>query len=387
MTRAVRPDPDRFIPARAGNTHPPAGEVLGVTVHPRSRGEHTTWSLRSKSPPGSSPLARGTRQMDGLTGAVARFIPARAGNTADGRIDRGGSPVHPRSRGEHAVAQQHAGDKTGSSPLARGTLPRLDDVEHVRRFIPARAGNTHTLRPAAATRPVHPRSRGEHGGRHQAVPSTPGSSPLARGTPSGRRRPERRRRFIPARAGNTVPRQDSPIISPVHPRSRGEHLPRDRDYHLAAGSSPLARGTPGRDPLRAVRGRFIPARAGNTNACTWATSRGPVHPRSRGEHCPTSPVGSSPNGSSPLARGTRRRRVRPRPPHRFIPARAGNTTRRAAPNRYRAVHPRSRGEHRRTVSTHVSTIGSSPLARGTREPAGDVPDVPRFIPARAGNTS
>ena len=91
-------------------------------------------------------------------------------------------------------------------------------------------------------------------------------------------------------------------------------------------------------------------------------------------------------GSSPRGRGT--------PPiptlvlvgPRFIPARAGNTTAIASPRMDRTVHPRAGGEHRNHCSITARSDGSSPRGRGTRS---DLPTLfgrPRFIPARAGNT-
>ena len=72
-----------------------------------------------------------------------------------------------------------------------------------------------------------------------------------------------------------------------------------------------------------------------------------------------------PGGSSPLARGTYRRRARNRTDRRLIPARAGNIDGAIAEPSRDTAHPRSRGEHGR-LSDEVSPIhGSSPLARGT----------------------
>ena len=214
----------RFIPARAGNTELVTGLQGRPAVHPRSRGEHNAAATTPISAYGSSPLARGTPLRKALPACRLRFIPARAGNTA--AWPRGGTqrPVHPRSRGEHALEHVRAACEGGSSPLARGTRG-----------------------PAACSRspsPVHPRSRGEHleGGANRHDVS--GSSPLARGTRQDQGRGDHCVRFIPARAGNTPAGRLHRPASAVHPRSRGEHLYGVTPVTQEHGSSPLARGTP-----------------------------------------------------------------------------------------------------------------------------------------------
>ena len=173
-----------------------------------------------------------------------------------------------------------------------------------------------------------------------------GSSPLARGT----RRANCRR---------TRPR-------PVHPRWRGEHMPSGRVRLRVGGSSPLARGTP--------------SQSGRHTAC------GSVHTRWRGEHSRSTINSSLPRGSSPLARGTQRSPTLNTRLQRFIPAGAGNTSRRKPATRSASVHPRWRGEHRRVDGAGWTGAGSSPLARGTRVGALAVLSADRFIPAGAGNT-
>ena len=213
----------------------------------------------------------------------------------------------------------------GSSPLARGTRRRASLQPAGHRFIPARAGNIRRPSPAPWPAPVHPRSRGEHRSRGRAGDRAIGSSPLARGTRDHTRPPRAGGRFIPARAGNTSRPARARPTTPVHPHSRGEHLRKFSRPQAGAGSSPLARGTRGRgrDPQR--RRRFIPARAGNTWRPTPRGCAGPVHPRSRGEHRGGSWRAGTSCGSSPLARGTRRAGRGRRALDRFIPARAGNT--------------------------------------------------------------
>ena len=236
--------PARFIPARAGNTPPARSCASRGAVHPRSRGEHPRLHAPRASASGSSPLARGTHPRSALDGAPFRFIPARAGNTSPHARSLPSPPVHPRSRGEHVGINLELGLDDGSSPLARGTPAGRAPTRPSDRFIPARAGNTRGARATPAARAVHPRSRGEHASALILLAAATGSSPLARGT---RLHPGQGRiesRFIPARAGNTRQRISGLRNSPVHPRSRGEHLMRSSASSRQAGSSPLARGTP-----------------------------------------------------------------------------------------------------------------------------------------------
>ena len=254
----------RFIPARAGNTRPRKRRAGRTTVHPRSRGEHFYDPARIAGLDGSSPLARGTH---GRT---------RSSTTWD--------TVHPRSRGEHPPVPCARMATTGSSPLARGTLRDHPAAASVRRFIPARAGNTTHRHSWSWSEPVHPRSRGEHVLAVLAEPLLGGSSPLARGTLHRVLHCRPQLRFIPARAGNTPSRLALPATAPVHPRSRGEHARRHAFDAPDHGSSPLARGTRCPPPCTTLRSRFIPARAGNTRGMAGRSSRHSVHPRSRGEH-------------------------------------------------------------------------------------------------------
>ena len=300
---------------------PPPGPV-----HPRSRGEHVADPGFRIANPGSSPLARGTPRPQPARRPAHRFIPARAGNTSSLLGMRIRSSVHPRSRGEHCPCRSTRPRSSGSSPLARGTRAprplRPDDV----RFIPARAGNTRSAMPAPMPRAVHPRSRGEHLSAAQYALGRVGSSPLARGTRAPAAVPARDHRFIPARAGNTGAARVLRSRRPVHPRSRGEHGFTHLCYDGQYGSSPLARGTPRPAPHRRRAGRFIPARAGNTPRSASMPLSMSVHPRSRGEHAYRRGVSLVADGSSPLARGTPWPAGHELRGRRFIPARAGNTS-------------------------------------------------------------
>ena len=315
----------RFIPARAGNTTRVPSTTHCSSVHPRSRGEHWGGSPSCGTTGGSSPLARGTLRRPPPLHPPRRFIPARAGNTSSGGTGAEDSAVHPRSRGEHPRRPVRAASLSGSSPLARGTRQRPARARRLRRFIPARAGNTVDTPAACPPSPVHPRSRGEHPCRSCIPPGAYGSSPLARGTRGSAERWPPTSRFIPARAGNTASPGPSSRGCSVHPRSRGEHQGRRLRGGRAVGSSPLARGTRPECGCSVCRVRFIPARAGNTGCCTREPRWSTVHPRSRGEHRMTIRFGLMIHGSSPLARGTLEQRVAGLLTDRFIPARAGNT--------------------------------------------------------------
>ena len=134
----------RLIPARAGNILCVEHRYVACKAHPRSRGEHGYHAQAARAKGGSSPLARGTSQSRKNSLSVFRLIPARAGNTRFRRSRIRFHPAHPRSRGEHKTQTHGLGARFGSSPLARGTLDIQARRMAAPRLIPARAGNTNS---------------------------------------------------------------------------------------------------------------------------------------------------------------------------------------------------------------------------------------------------
>ena len=157
----------------------------------------------------------------------------------------------------------------------------------------------------------------------------------------------RGQRIVPARAGFTARPEFSGDRIPDHPRSRGVYLKPAGQLIMQGGSSPLARGLRRRRSRRRRAGRIIPARAGFTSRCRWRPWWPSDQPRSRGVYATHEVLGS--------------------------------TT--AYPDQ-----PRSRGVYRQYRDMQVNVAGSSPLARGLPY------RMPRFsqcvwiIPARAGFT-
>ena len=198
------------------------------------------------SRPGSSPLARGTLARTAGCGPLARLIPARAGNILGTCSCVRMTAAHPRSRGEHYRAIGVVEVGLGSSPLARGTCRWFCVPRWRVRLIPARAGNIGKCPGGRHDWSAHPRSRGEHRSLQVGEALDCGSSPLARGTWYLRSRSQSGRRLIPARAGNIAFVVFQHVVSPAHPRSRGEHPNIHAISSTRSGSSPLARGTSNR---------------------------------------------------------------------------------------------------------------------------------------------
>ncbi len=152
----------RFIPAHAGNIYPRAAGSWRPSVHPRTRGEHQLPRLIPVHAVGSSPHTRGTFLHRVSMLRVPRFIPAHAGNIRDDRPGHRHQPVHPRTRGEHALYAVGMVPHHGSSPHTRGTfIKKIQDAQK-QRFIPAHAGNISFAPSMMNITPVHPRTRGEH---------------------------------------------------------------------------------------------------------------------------------------------------------------------------------------------------------------------------------
>ena len=314
-----------LIPARAGNTHSQPSSFLVSRAHPRSRGEHFGFGGRREGERGSSPLARGTRCRRGRNRRLHGLIPARAGNTFSGGGMAVACGAHPRSRGEHVEVGTSRVTEPGSSPLARGTRQGTSRTGLRAGLIPARAGNTGVSSWRDKPSWAHPRSRGEHSLWTHGGVALLGSSPLARGTHILPSIPCHKNGLIPARAGNTCTSLQNDLTIWAHPRSRGEHVLTEPPVLPPVGSSPLARGTRRHSACRLPAAGLIPARAGNTRRILLLVSLAWAHPRSRGEHRLPLTRRRTPRGSSPLARGTLRPIARDTRAVGLIPARAGNT--------------------------------------------------------------
>ena len=231
---------------------------------------------------GSSPLARGL--LFALLQSVEHvgIIPARAGFTSGTRASQSTATDHPRSRGVYPTGCGPLVLGPGSSPLARGLLPRASATRIHSTIIPARAGFTPRRAGRWHRRADHPRSRGVYGRGFRPCGGCGGSSPLARGLPAGRLASEAWSRIIPARAGFTRTRLSAPTSSGDHPRSRGVYDERNSRMSGLKGSSPLARGLPEEDRGRHQGMGIIPARAGFTAGDPQLSAARWDHPRSRG---------------------------------------------------------------------------------------------------------
>ena len=109
-----------IIPARAGFTRAATGPPSLAGDHPRSRGVYKVTEGTGYVNPGSSPLARGLPGVCEGKGWQPGIIPARAGFTWPGHARHGYPPDHPRSRGVYKEVIYCIDVKSGSSPLARG---------------------------------------------------------------------------------------------------------------------------------------------------------------------------------------------------------------------------------------------------------------------------
>ncbi len=259
--------PRRLIPACAGNGGGNGLPVIGISAHPRVRGERSPAVGADAEAPGSSPRARGTAAaaVHDLTGG--RLIPACAGNGRSAPPSHGGRTAHPRVRGERIGATRSASSGIGSSPRARGTVRHLCRYRPRQRLIPACAGNGISWWAARRGDSAHPRVRGER------VPALVLLEPDSR--------------LIPACAGNGSSSSSRRRAAPAHPRVRGERFPDRCMTARRSGSSPRARGTVPLGSAPRLRGRLIPACAGNGAATAGGGGFGVgSSPRARGTACP-----------------------------------------------------------------------------------------------------
>ncbi len=172
--------------------------------------------------------------------------------------------VHPRPCGEQSRSPSVMLASVGSSPPVRGTGPLAMRYTSLKRFIPARAGNSTSSSNSSPVDSVHPRPCGEQVTNAPTTPQPYGSSPPVRGTVWGNGLLLSRLRFIPARAGNRSLSRGMVNQLAVHPRPCGEQVTLRVRLASICGSSPPVRGTVLRNLAGFCCPRFIPARAGNS---------------------------------------------------------------------------------------------------------------------------
>ena len=199
--------------------------------------------------------------------------------------------------------------------------------------------------------PDHPRVRGEHLGKRLVRDLLQGSSPRARGALDLPVELARDRGIIPACAGSTNLRCPSAIYPRDHPRVRGEHRRGGWRSARAPGSSPRARGAPVITRPIVAGGGIIPACAGSTGRTNFDSCLGRDHPRVRGEHTIHGPYGAGNLGSSPRARGARDPAAAVGVAGGIIPACAGSTSSPHQGRQRKRDHPRVRGEHGRPTAS------------------------------------
>ena len=273
----------RFIPAHAGISTGPSCAPVAQAVHPRTRGDQTSYARPTPARSGSSPHTRGSVLEIGIVFVKGRFIPAHAGIRARALSIAAFLSVHSRTRGDQCTTLNVTDSGSGSSPHTRGSVRAAWRLLLRRRFIPAHAGIRNYLEFTGAGLTVHPRTRGDQSGVCSSHISTAGSSPHTRG--SGASSPDRpeHQRFIPAHAGISASASRTAGDWPVHPRTRGDQNSVPASGPSMNGSSPHTRGSVMRACGELAHLRFIPAHAGIRMPVPPVTVTTPVHPRTRGD--------------------------------------------------------------------------------------------------------
>ena len=362
-----------------------AAETSGDRIIPACAGNASDFLPLNKPANGSSPRVRGTQPARRMCVWDSRIIPACAGNAPIARASQSRQLDHPRVCGERIRERGLHRRRGGSSPRVRGTLGLGVGDHRRRRIIPACAGNASSGGSSIRALSDHPRVCGERVCAVAVVMARVGSSPRVRGTHAKRNPTGNTMWIIPACAGNAGERRRRCRADSDHPRVCGERMASRVDCRQNHGSSPRVRGTLSSPTSAGLGSRIIPACAGNAAFARRSICFVADHPRVCGERRGPGTEQDLDAGSSPRVRGTPQGGARHVHVQRIIPACAGNANRRRAILHSRPDHPRVCGERGCHRSPAYSMRGSSPRVRGTPRSRGESSSRSRIIPACAGN--
>ena len=206
-------------------------------------------------------------------------IPACAGEPwrLSTRTER--SPVYPRVCGGTRDGRSKSEGKMGLSPRVRGNRRRASPSAPPPRSIPACAGEPLNFRRPVTLDRVYPRVCGGTAAPRSHRRCRAGLSPRVRGNRRLSESSPPGRGSIPACAGEPRAPTDGPRSSLVYPRVCGGTLLAEWRVRESEGLSPRVRGNLHLHPPVVVRGRSIPACAGEPPECRHCMGPGAVYPR------------------------------------------------------------------------------------------------------------
>ncbi len=354
----------RIIPAHAGQTWWSRRGSGRLPDHPRACGANDSGVTSASERCGSSPRMRGKRQHRQVRADHERIIPAHAGQTARSLVSSGVLPDHPRACGANSVTLALSWPRPGSSPRMRGKRVQPAGIEERDRIIPAHAGQTGQSPSVAVEDADHPRACGANTYSPKIPQLSCGSSPRMRGKRRSAGRSCAGLRIIPAHAGQTFPPDTRMRWCSDHPRACGANNRHAHGHASNGGSSPRMRGKLIRGVVAGRKRRIIPAHAGQTRPAPNASTPPPDHPRACGANAKGQQLGDQMNGSSPRMRGKPVPSLRTSSTRRIIPAHAGQTRIRAGLGGRRPDHPRACGANAGPLERARRAVGSSPRMRG-----------------------
>ena len=315
-------------------------------------------------PGGLSPRGRGNPGLADRRRVDGGSIPAWAGQPSFVNFIRNLRTVYPRVGGATQHTKQGVPHIHGLSPRGRGNPPQRSHRFRRRRSIPAWAGQPERPWPTAPSTPVYPRVGGAtHPARRHST-FVMGLSPRGRGNPGDQAERKRQRRSIPAWAGQPPTPEPTPL--------------------LQLGLSPRGRGNRGAALGCPATQRSIPAWAGQPIVSQPIHESTKVYPRVGGATSYSLSGTGSANGLSPRGRGNHNHGVRFRLALRSIPAWAGQPII-PRPSRERwTVYPRVGGATSRLSPRRRRRWGLSPRGRGNLSGVRKGARTPGSIPAWAG---
>ena len=376
----------RSIPAWAGETWPPSLTGRDTQVYPRVGGGNPPGDIQGVNATGLSPRGRGKLSASSCAFAVARSIPAWAGETPYADILAAMSRVYPRVGGGNILHCWDGGGVEGLSPRGRGKLHPAVGQPQGRGSIPAWAGETPALRHRRIQQRVYPRVGGGNDPENEGQFICNGLSPRGRGKPPPTSPRGTRTGSIPAWAGETAALAAPSIQPTVYPRVGGGNQGHPLAFQDVAGLSPRGRGKlhPISDPGRQTGS--IPAWAGETFAHGPGDIRKAVYPRVGGGNRARGKAIGPTRGLSPRGRGKLRLWPRYILCLRSIPAWAGETCGSQRLQGAGWVYPRVGGGNGRRQQQGKCLYGLSPRGRGKLGRHYPWGFCNRSIPAWAGET-